>query len=877
MIPKRVTVENFLSFSAKTEILFADDEPLWVLGGPNGIGKSAVFDAMTYCLFAQHRGGVDNADSLIHHGRDRFAVSFEFEFGGADYRISRTRSSTGPKQSVERMTGGQWKCEDGIDSVSSVKNWVVETIGLNFASFQASVLLRQGEAEAILVATGRERMTILKSVLGLERFEGLSARIAEEWKARKGELKSLQDKRNATAEVTASQLLEADAAEVSASLLKGQAAEARDDAAAGLNQSDLWVTAEPLRIALECKIAEATARSTEAGRIRADFAAYSELAGILPDLRPFVPLRTSMIDAEPALERLRNASLQAEGETARSHVEATAAAERKLAMQSDCDLHEREAEAGRRACDGQSKFLIMAESVATLAARHAAFPADLDEIAATAVAADLVAKEAFTQARVDKDGCDRDLARSLAARAKFDDLTIGVNCSACGQEVTAEHARKERAAAEAGVAILRATGAERELTLSVAKSSAEESGARRAKLEGEARECAGLVRELAGKRLDLETFGGTSDAGLLKNRIAGFVESTAASERAADAARAGLAILDARIAGLAVELDLAAARATNSARDFTTAEKRFDADRVGRTLLLERIPVGRHGTTTAELAALEIDFARLLRGKIVEEFEDLQRDSARREEWQVQLRELAARIDGIPLAARRPIREAELAHDAAKKAALNAEVNWQTARDISADLQRRGRAFAALVAEILAAEFALKIHTALNGLLGNAGLLRELVRIAEVEIVRFATDTLHKLSEGDLALELSREPKREGEALVLLVRRAESSEPTPVAFLSGSEKFRVALALALGIGQFASGQARPLECVIIDEGFGSLDKVGLRAAAEELNRLKRHLKRIILVSHQEEFTDHFPVVIQLQRTDEGVTATTVRR
>ena len=47
--------------------------------------------------------------------------------------------------------------------------------------------------------------------------------------------------------------------------------------------------------------------------------------------------------------------------------------------------------------------------------------------------------------------------------------------------------------------------------------------------------------------------------------------------------------------------------------------------------------------------------------------------------------------------------------------------------------------------------------------------------------------------------------------------------------------------------------------------------------SEELNRLKRHLKRIILVSHQEEFTDHFPVVIQLQRTDEGVTATTVRR
>ena len=65
-----------------------------------------------------------------------------------------------------------------------------------------------------------------------------------------------------------------------------------------------------------------------------------------------------------------------------------------------------------------------------------------------------------------------------------------------------------------------------------------------------------------------------------------------------------------------------------------------------------------------------------------------------------------------------------------------------------------------------------------------------------------------------------------------------------------------------------SGPTRPIECVISDEGFGSLDKEGLRAA-EELNRLKRHLKRIILVSPQHEFTNHFTVVIQLKKTDDG--------
>ena len=120
-------------------------------------------------------------------------------------------------------------------------------------------------------------------------------------------------------------------------------------------------------------------------------------------------------------------------------------------------------------------------------------------------------------------------------------------------------------------------------------------------------------------------------------------------------------------------------------------------------------------------------------------------------------------------------------------------------------------------------------------------------------------------------------PVLQDEALVLLVRQAGSAETTPVQYLSGSQKFRVAISIALAIGQFSSGQDRPLESVIIDEGFGSLDKDGLRATADELNKLKGLLKRIILVSHQEEFTENFPVMYQLSKSDTGTVATKVRR
>lgn len=115
------------------------------------------------------------------------------------------------------------------------------------------------------------------------------------------------------------------------------------------------------------------------------------------------------------------------------------------------------------------------------------------------------------------------------------------------------------------------------------------------------------------------------------------------------------------------------------------------------------------------------------------------------------------------------------------------------------------------------------------------------------------------------------------EAFALCVRQADKPTPTGVNYLSGSEKFRVAVSVALAIGRFAAGQARPLESVIIDEGFGSLDRDGLRAAADELNRLRQYLRRIIVVSHQEEFAKRFPVLIQLNHGENGTTAAALRQ
>lgn len=144
-------------------------------------------------------------------------------------------------------------------------------------------------------------------------------------------------------------------------------------------------------------------------------------------------------------------------------------------------------------------------------------------------------------------------------------------------------------------------------------------------------------------------------------------------------------------------------------------------------------------------------------------------------------------------------------------------------------------------------------------LLGRDRLQRHLVRRAERQIVDCANSVLDRLSAGHLFLKLVEADAGSDKALDLeCANRVAGGSAINVAFLSGSQRFRVAVSLALGIGQYASKQHRAVESVIIDEGFGCLDRAGRQVMIQELQNLRGHLRCILLVSHQEEFADAFP-------------------
>ncbi|HWG43014.1 MAG TPA: SMC family ATPase [Gemmataceae bacterium] len=154
-----------------------------------------------------------------------------------------------------------------------------------------------------------------------------------------------------------------------------------------------------------------------------------------------------------------------------------------------------------------------------------------------------------------------------------------------------------------------------------------------------------------------------------------------------------------------------------------------------------------------------------------------------------------------------------------------------------------------------------KQQKTLAELLGRDRLQLHLVRQAERQVIEYANAVLDRLSGGQLYLKLSGEANGEGNAAKALeleaYNRSTGEKPINVAFLSGSQKFRVAVSLALGIGQYASRQHRPIESVIIDEGFGCLDSQGRQVMIQELQNLRSQMRCILLVSHQEEFAEAF--------------------
>lgn len=181
MKPLKLTVQAFGPFAGTEHIKFDElgTNPLFLINGPTGAGKSSILDAICFALYGQTTGAERSASQM----RCDFAdikllteVTLDFSLGEKSYRITRIPMQERAKSVGEGTTSQNSKATlwelDGTESnrlmvPSSVKDADTEVkglIGLDVEQFRQVMVLPQGKFRELLLADSKDREKIFSQL-----------------------------------------------------------------------------------------------------------------------------------------------------------------------------------------------------------------------------------------------------------------------------------------------------------------------------------------------------------------------------------------------------------------------------------------------------------------------------------------------------------------------------------------------------------------------------------------------------------------------------------------------------------------------------------------------------------------------------------------
>jgi len=108
-----------------------------------------------------------------------------------------------------------------------------------------------------------------------------------------------------------------------------------------------------------------------------------------------------------------------------------------------------------------------------------------------------------------------------------------------------------------------------------------------------------------------------------------------------------------------------------------------------------------------------------------------------------------------------------------------------------------------------------------------------------------------------------------------VVDRYQADEQRPLTTLSGGETFLVSLSLALALADFRTVRM-PIETLLLDEGFGTLDHATLDVAMSALDRLQAGGTQVGIISHVEALKARVPAQVLVEPVGDGRSVVRVR-
>ncbi|GLP96648.1 AAA family ATPase [Paraferrimonas sedimenticola] len=200
MRPIALTLQAFGPFADRQVLDFTKlgDNPLFLICGATGAGKSSLLDAMCFALY----GATSSKERDPAHMRCDYAqanlltqVEFEFAIGAQRYRIERSPTQDKPKQRGEGVTEHKTQAlliqihADGSETLleasraSEVSKRCQELLGLDVEQFRQVMVLPQGKFRELLLADSSQREKIFSQLFQTQIYRRLEDSLKEQARA----------------------------------------------------------------------------------------------------------------------------------------------------------------------------------------------------------------------------------------------------------------------------------------------------------------------------------------------------------------------------------------------------------------------------------------------------------------------------------------------------------------------------------------------------------------------------------------------------------------------------------------------------------------------------------------------------------------------
>ena len=833
-----------------------DLEPIQVacLCGPNGHGKSALLDAITWALWGEARAKTQ--DELIHQGQTDMSVELDFSARESRYRVSRRHSRKKGKHGATMLelqvaSNGSFTPITG-NTVRETESAIRELLHMDYDTFVNTAFLLQGRADMFTAATPAKRKDVLAEVLDLGYYESLATKARERSRDRERRIADIDATVAAhTPEIDRKPQYEGDLSEAQEQLqaldaelepMRSALAEQRTgvDRLRGqrTHLAEMEARLSAARADLATLEARAESQRTQLGELEALQANSTEIEARFAELlkaKAAVETGDVALASLNELERER-AGVERDLAVRRERVSAELAREQAL-------LTELVATADR---------LPQLETTQTALGQERAAAAELDQQAQEhraglsrlhAEAQVLEAESANLRSQMDD------------TRQRFDLLEAGdAQCPVCQQPLGDEGADHLRAEYEREGKEAKTRFSENRVRT---KQVVEQSAMTEVSLAAAVAKAASAGQDVERRAAELER-----DVGIAKQAIADLggararavkVEASLKSQDFAEDAVLQLARLDAQLGELGYDAGV---------------------HRMGREAVAELEP---YATLYIHLldavAALPNEREALQSAQAMAERrrKDISKDSKG-------AAELAAGMKGLGAL------EAKLA--AAAQLAAGLETRRAALTETLGGLRERIARSVQLEATLAeqtkrrkkdAAERS--IYDELVRAFGKNGIQALVIEKAIPQIEDQGTELLRRLTDGRMSLKLElragRRERRTGEpAEQLEILVGDELGTRSYETFSGGEAFRINFALRIALSKLlAARSGAPLPILFIDEGFGSQDEAGQDRLVEAIKSIQDDFQKILVVTHIEDLMYSFTQRIEVEKTGTGSTFT----